>query len=67
MKFLKHRVGVFVVMRQPVDEHKATVVGVFEFPSLAYEFAGACEQEWIDNGGIEDEVSFVVTYSTFYA
>jgi hypothetical protein len=64
MKFPKHRANCFLVER--VVDMNYCVVGVFPTHEGATEFAGACEQEFIDKDIDKDRYVFQVVMSTFY-
>jgi ADP-ribose pyrophosphatase YjhB (NUDIX family) len=59
---LKNRGTVFVVVRG--REAGAAVVGVFMDYDEAENYAGACEQQWLEKTGAS--VPFEVQLSTYY-
>ena len=70
MKLPKHRANVFLVERRILDadglHHNYTVVGVFPTVEGADEYAGACKQNFIERGYVEDDFTFSVIMSTYY-
>jgi hypothetical protein len=50
-----------------VTTSPATVVGVFSDADAADDFKDACKQDFYDRGFTDDDFSFEVQMSTFYA
>ena len=71
MKFPKNRAYVYLVSRRAklvaYPTGTGVVLGVFSSLEGADNFRDACKQEWIDQVGNNDEVSFHVDISIFYA
>lgn len=59
MRFPKNRASVYVVRRG-----EEAVCGVFKEYQEAEDYAGACEQQWLEKTG--HRVRFYVVISTFY-
>jgi hypothetical protein len=64
MKFPKHRANCFVVER--IVDNAYCVVGVFPTHEGAVEFAGACEQAFVDKDIDKERYTFGVVMSTYY-
>ena len=67
MKSPKHRANCFVVERRVLDKVVSySTVGVFPTYESADNFAGACQQEFLEKGYPEDDFSFKVCMTTYY-
>ena len=64
MKFPKNRANVYVIVRSDRSNVFDAIVGVFANYDDAEDFAGACQQEWLEK--TKQKLKFEVKLSTFY-
>lgn len=50
MKLPKTKTGLFVVSRYEIGAHEGVPIGIFATEEAAYDYAGACEQDFKDKG-----------------
>lgn len=66
MKFPKHRANLYLVERWTYVNNATVICGAFDNIVAADEFMDACLQEWVDKGGVINEVGFNVVMTTYY-
>lgn len=62
---IKSRDNIFLVQRYMTDAQE-TPIAAFRTLEAAELYAGACQQEFVDNGYNPDSVRFIVSIVSFY-